>query len=215
MVGGVGIRLLSFLTLSFPESSRATQSQGEEQLRAKVAKSAENEAKTSEVSDLSHDVIATPTPGQLSVIESNSFTSDKFVSKRASKKWDMTPSDVAKKSVPAAKSFDVTDVDPSEYVPKVVPMCEVESALGREGEGEGVGGEEGGQQLVMINQRREDSSVEVWCILCLFSFPSLPSLSPSLPLLFSSCPSPSLPPSLLLPLPLSPSLSSLFPANCG
>ena len=84
------------------------------------------------------------------------------MSKRASKKWDMTPSDVAKKSVPAAKSFDVTDVDPSEYVPKVVPMCEVESALGREGEGEGVGGEEGGRQLVMINQRRENSSVEVW-----------------------------------------------------
>ena len=68
----------------------------------------------------------------------------RFVSKIASKKWDMTPSDVAKKSVPAAKSFDVTDVDPSEYVPKVVPMCEVESALGREGEGEGGGLEEGG-----------------------------------------------------------------------
>ena len=135
-------------------------------MKALLAKSAENEAKTSEMSDLSHDVMATPTPGQLSVIESNSFTSDKFVSKRVSKKWDMTPSDVAKKSVPAAKSFDVTDVDPSEYVPKVVPMCEVESALGREGEGEGegVGGEEGGRQLVMINQRRENSSVEVWWV---------------------------------------------------
>ena len=89
--------------------------------------------------------MATLTPGQLSVIKSNnSFTSDKFVSKWASKKWDMTLSDVAKKSVPATKSFDVTDVDPSEYVPKVVPMCEVESALGREGEGEG---EEGGGRV--------------------------------------------------------------------
>ena len=89
--------------------------------------------------------MATLTPGQLSVIESNSFTSDKFVSKRASKKWDMTPSDV---SVPATKSFDMTDVDPSEYVPKVVLMCEVESALGGRGRVRGLEGRrEGGSWL--------------------------------------------------------------------
>ena len=84
------------------------------------------------------------------------------MSKRVSKKWDMTPSDVAKRSVPAAKSFDMTDVDPC--VPKVVPMCEVESALGREEEGEGVGREEVRRQLqlVMINKKRENSSTEVW-----------------------------------------------------
>ena len=50
-------------------------------------------------------------------------------------------------------------VDPSEYVPKVVPIWEVESALGkRERER---GWEEGSKQLVMINHRRENSSAKV------------------------------------------------------
>ena len=108
---------------------------------------------------MSCDLKATPTPGQLSVIESNSFVADKFVSKRSSKKWDVPPSDmVAKKN---SKSFDATAVDPSEFVPKVVPMCEVESALGREGEGEVGGGGEEGSGVVLIRQKTGNSSSEV------------------------------------------------------
>ena len=112
----------------------------------------------STVAEMSRDYEATPTPGQLSAIESNSFTADKFVSKRSSKKWDVPPSDIAQKM--NTKSFDATTVDPSEFVPKVVPMCEVESALGRDGEGEVLGGEEGGRNLVSIKQKTE-KEVEV------------------------------------------------------
>ena len=75
-----------------------------------------------------------PTPGQLLTIESNAFTADKFVSKRSSKKWDVPPSDITVTKAASAKTFNVTEVDPSEFVPKVVPLCEVESALGKEGE---------------------------------------------------------------------------------
>ena len=60
-----------------------------------------------------------------------------------------------------SKSFDVTTVDPSEFVPKVVPMCEVESALGREGGGEVVGGEEEGSSMVLIRQTAGNSTSEV------------------------------------------------------
>ena len=123
------------------------------------------EVNTSEVANMSHDIKATPTPGQLLVIESNSFTADKFVSKRTSKKWDVPPSDIPKKHAGAGKSFDATAVDPSEFVPKVVPMCEVESALGREGEGEGGGGEEGGEggeKVVLIKQKVKSATSEVW-----------------------------------------------------
>lgn len=103
-------------------------------------------AKAPATDDLS---IFAPTPGQTSLIESNSFTADKFVSKRSSKKWDVPPPGLAqKKTVSATKTFDATEVDPSEFVPKVVPMCEVESAMGRE-EGEV---EEGERDVVSIRQ---------------------------------------------------------------
>ena len=108
---------------------------------------------TGKVPSLKDSEVSALTPGQTSLIESNSFTSDKFVSKRSSKKWDVPPSGVAqKKTVSAAKKFDVTAVDPSEFVPKVVPMCEVESALGREEGGGGGGDEEGGKGVVSIRQ---------------------------------------------------------------
>jgi hypothetical protein len=101
-----------------------------------------------------------PTPGQTALIESNSFTSDKFVSKRSSKKWDVPPSGVSqKKTVSAGKTFDVTTVDPSEFVPKVVPMCEVENALGRE-EGMGEMEEGGGRGVVSIRQETTQSTSE-------------------------------------------------------
>ena len=114
--------------------------------------------------DTASNFKAMPTPGQLSVIESNSFTADKFVSKRASKKWDVPPSDVARKT--NKKSFDATSVDPSEYAPKVVPMCEVESVLEREGEGEVWDGEGGGRGVVLIKQNTEKSTSETEVYTC-------------------------------------------------
>ena len=112
-----------------------------------------------------------PTPGQLLLIESNSFTADKFVSKRSSKKWDVPPSQVAQKKASMSKSsYDATTVDPSEFVPKVVPMCEVESALGREGDGGVmVADEEGGRDVVLIKQNTDDSTpdAEVLYVHCI------------------------------------------------
>ena len=109
---------------------------------------------------LCSDIITAPTPGQISLIESNSFTADKFVSKRSSKKWDVPPSQHnEKKAFTSKSSFDATAVDPSEFVPKVVPMCEVESAMGREGE-MGVS-EESGRDVVSIKQKNEDSTTEL------------------------------------------------------
>ena len=106
-------------------------------------------AETAKAPSLEDLTIPAPTPGQTSLIESNSFTADKFISKRSSKKWDVPPPGLPqKKTVSAAKTFDATEVDPSEFVPKVVPMCEVESAMGRE-EGEV---EEGGRDVVSIRQ---------------------------------------------------------------
>ena len=100
--------------------------------------------------------VALPTPGQLSVIESETFSAAKFVSKRSSKKWDVPPSEVTKKKlVPAEKGFDVTEVDPSEFVPKVVPLFEVEGALGR---GEGV--EMGGGEDVSIESQSASVTAE-------------------------------------------------------
>ena len=95
------------------------------------------ETEAADVPDVSHDLNIMPTAGQLFVIESDSFTADKFISKRTSKKWDVPPAGVAKKTSTTGKSFDNTVVDPSEFAPKVVPMCEVEGALDRGGEGEG------------------------------------------------------------------------------
>ena len=117
-----------------------------------------------------------PTPGQTALIESNSFTSDKFVSKRSSKKWDVPPSGVSQKK--AGKTFDVTTADPSEFVPKVVPMCEVENALGRE-EGMGVM-EEGGRDVVSIRQETTQSTPETEVLLnsCTFVSVNLPYFSP-------------------------------------
>ena len=121
------------------------------------------DVETFKTADMSCDHKATPTPGQLLVIESNSFTADKFVSKRSSKKWDVPPSEVMKKN---SKSFDATTVDPSEFVPKVVPMCEVESAMGREGEEEVGGGGEEGSRVVSIRQTPGNSTSEVCVCLC-------------------------------------------------
>ncbi|CAI7991463.1 hypothetical protein GBAR_LOCUS754 [Geodia barretti] len=122
-------------------------------VKALLAKSSEETAKAAAVEMSGAPV---PTPGQTALIESNSFTSDKFVSKRSSKKWDVPPSGVSQKK--AGKTFDVTTVDPSEFVPKVVPMCEVENALGRE-EGMGVM-EEGGRDVVSIRQETTQSTPE-------------------------------------------------------
>ena len=118
------------------------------------------ETESSETSQ-SRDQLAPPTPGQLAVIESNSFVADKFVSSRKSKKWDVPPPGISLKPPAAASSSDSGVVDPSEYAPKVVPYCEVEGALGRGGEegGEGVGG--GGEEGIMAAEEKDNSISEV------------------------------------------------------
>ena len=117
----------------------------------------------------------------MALLESNSFVSNKFVSNRKSKKWDVPPSALspaarAKKSTLVKGSSDVGTVDPSEYVPKVVPLSEVEGAMQRGGGGEGgegvVEGEEGvcGESIAKreIN-KTSDSTAEVRHLVCLYT----------------------------------------------
>ena len=112
---------------------------------------------------MSHDQIAMPTPGQRFVIESSAFTADKFVSNRKTKKWDVPPTGVSKTKSTAGKSFESGPVDASEFAPKVVPMCEVEEALGRGAGGEGVEGEGEGQGVCgadVMREKKEKSGSE-------------------------------------------------------